>query len=147
MTKILIILGIVLLVLLAVLIGLYIAGKKMQKKNEANQEAIDAAAQTVSILVIDKKKMKLKEANLPKIVYDQTPKYLRRSKVPIIKAKIGPRVMNLMCAPEIFDRIPVKQEVKATLSGIYISNVRGKLLPEPKKKTFRQKLAAKAAGK
>ena len=83
-----------------------------------------AASQTVSILVIDKK-MKLTEANLPKMVVDQTPKYLRRTKVPIVKAKIGPKVMSLMCDAKVFDIIPVKKEVKAVISGIYITDVKG----------------------
>ena len=69
--------------------------------------------------------MKLKEANLPKIVLDQTPRYLRGSKVPIVKAKIGPKVMSLVCDAKIFDLIPVKKEVKAVISGIYITDVKG----------------------
>ncbi len=138
-----IIFGIILLIMIAVLIGLYFFGKKIEKRNAANQEAIEASSQVISMLVIDKKKMKLKDANLPKIVLDQTPKYLRRSKVPIVKAKVGPRVMTMMCDPKVFDVIPLKQEVKATVSGIYITNVKGKLLPKPTKLTWRQKLANK----
>lgn len=112
-------------VVAGVLVALYFIGKKLQKKQEAAEEQMKAAAQTFSILVIDKKKMKLTEANLPKMVIEQTPKYLRRSKVPIVKAKIGPKVMSLMCDPKIFDIIPVKKEVKAVISGIYITDVRG----------------------
>lgn len=116
---------IILAVAAAVLITLYIVGKKLQKKQEASEEQMKSSAQTVSILVIDKKKMKLKEANLPKIVLDQTPRYMRASKVPIVKAKIGPKVMSLVCDAKIFDLIPVKKEVKAVLSGIYIMDVKG----------------------
>ena len=76
-------------------------------------------------LIIDKKKMKLKEANLPSAVLENTPKYLRRTKVPVVKAKVGPRVMTLMCDVKIFDLIPIKKEVKATVSGIYITAVKG----------------------
>lgn len=137
------ILLIIFLILLAVMIGLYFFGKKIEKRNEANQQAIEASSQVVSMLIIDKKRMKLKDANLPSIVLEQTPKYLRRSKVPIVKAKVGPRIMSMMCDPKIFDVIPTKQEVKATVSGIYITDVKGKLLPKPKKLTWRQKLANK----
>ena len=77
------------------------------------------------VLIIDKKKMKLKEANLPSAVLENTPKYLRRTKVPVVKAKVGPRVMTLMCDVKIFDLIPIKKEVKATVSGIYITAVKG----------------------
>jgi hypothetical protein len=120
---------IVLLIVAVVLIGifviLYFLGKKLQKRQAASEEQMKAAAQTFSILVIDKKKMKLKDANLPKMVIEQTPKYLRRSKVPIVKAKIGPKVMSLMCDAKVFDIIPIKKEVKAVISGIYITDVKG----------------------
>ena len=33
--------------------------------------------------------------------------------------------MTLMCDEQIFPLIPVKKEVKAVVSGIYITNVRG----------------------
>ena len=103
---------------------------------------MQAAAQTVTILIIDKKKMKLTEANLPKVVIDSTPKYLRRSKLPIVKAKIGPKVMNLICDAKIYDLVPVKKEVKAVISGIYIMEVkglRGNLEQKQAKKTLLQK--------
>ena len=109
--------GIVLLVIIAVLvvalIVLAIIGNKLKKKQDAQQEQIEAAKQTMSMLVIDKKKMKLKDAGLPKMVLDQTPKYLRGTKTPIVKAKIGPKVMSLMCDPKVFELIPVKAEIKA----------------------------------
>lgn len=120
-----IVLIIVAVVVIAVLVALYFVGRKLQKKQETSEAQMQASAQTVSILVIDKKKMKLSEANLPKIVLDQTPKYLRGSKVPIVKAKIGPKVMNLICDAKIYDLVPVKKEVKAVLSGIYIMDVKG----------------------
>jgi hypothetical protein len=116
---------IALVIVIGVLTALYFVGKKLQKRQDDSQAQMQAAAQTVSILVIDKKKMKMKEANLPKIVIDQTPKYMRGSKVPIVKAKIGPKVMSLMCDPKVFEVIPVKKEVKAVLSGIYIMEVKG----------------------
>lgn len=121
--------SIVLLVILAIVLVLFIAlsiyGRKMQKKQEASQEEIKAGAQTFSILVIDKKRMKIKEAGFPQIVIDQTPKYLRRAKVPVVKAKIGPRVATLMCDEKIFDLVPVKKEIKAVINGIYIIDVKG----------------------
>lgn len=130
---------IIVLVVLAVLLGvLTFFGNKLRKKQEAQQLQIDEAKQTVSMLIIDKKKMKLKEANLPKMVVDQTPKYLRNSKLPIVKAKIGPKVMTLIADAKIFDQIPIKAEVKAEVSGIYIIGIKsvrgGKPVVEPKKK-------------
>ncbi len=121
-------LQIVLIITLIVALGcaaLYYFGKKAQKKQEASQEQMDALKQTVSLLVIDKKKMKLKSAGLPPIVLEKTPFYLRCSKVPVVKAKVGPKIMTLMCDAKVYDIIPIKKEVKADISGIYITGVRG----------------------
>ena len=141
---------VIVLVVTAALIALYIFGSKMQKKQEKAQADMMVGAQTYSILVIDKKKMKLKEAGFPAVVLEQTPKYLRNSKVPVVKAKIGPKVMSLMCEPKVFDLIPIKKEVKAVMNGIYIIDVkgmRGGLAEKPEKLTFMQKIKAKIAKK
>lgn len=130
---------IVIAVIVVAFIILAIVGSRLQKKQDASQEQMKAAAQTISMLVIDKKMMKLKDANLPKIVLEQTPKYLRGSKVPVVKAKAGPQIMNLICDAKIFDSVPVKTEVKAVVSGIYIMEIKGsraKQEAEPAKKGF-----------
>lgn len=77
------------------------------------------------MLIIDKKRMPLKETGLPQMVIEQTPKMMRRMKLPVVKAKVGPRIMTLVSDEKIFDLIPVKKEVKAEISGIYIVGVRG----------------------
>lgn len=116
---------VVLVLLTAALVALSIYGKKLQERQEKSQQEMQNAAQSASLLVIDKKRMKLNESGLPKIVLDQTPKYMRGRKVPIVKAKIGPKIMTLICDEKIFELIPVKKEVKAVLSGIYIMDVKG----------------------
>ena len=80
----------VILIIAAVILAiLYFLGNKLQKRQLEQQQMLDAAAQTVSLLVIDKKKLKLTQAGLPKMVVDQTPKYMRWTKVPVVKAKTG----------------------------------------------------------
>ena len=141
------ILLIIIIVLAAVLVVLYFLGKRAQKKQTERQEQIEAAKQTTTMLIIDKKRMRMKDSGLPANVLEQTPKYLRRSKLPIVKAKVGPRVMTLIADEQIFEEIPVKKEVKATVSGLYITAVRGLRgpleKPDKKKKGFRAKLQAK----
>lgn len=112
-------------VLIAAIVVLYFLGKKAQKRQEEQQAQIDAMKQTVSMLIIDKKRMKLKDSGLPAAVIEQTPKLMRGSKMPIVKAKVGPQVLSLVCDEKIFDSVPVKREVKATVSGIYITDVKG----------------------
>ncbi len=149
-----IVLIVILVVLIAAAVGLYFFGKKMQKKQSEQQAQIDAAAQTVQMLIIDKKKMRLKDAGLPAVVMQQAPKLMRFSKVPVVKAKVGPQVMTFISDAQIFDSIPTKKEVKATVSGIYITavkGVRGSIKAEPVKKSkfaqFKENIQKKAGAK
>lgn len=144
-----IVLLVITIILAIVLITLYFVGKKLEKKKNESDRQMEAAAQTVPMLIIDKKKMKLKDAGLPAIVYEQTPKLLRRQKVPIVKAKVGPRIQTFMCDTAVFDDIPLKKEVRVTVSGLYITNVKGlrKPLEKPestKKKKLSKRLQEKA---
>ena len=126
MSPITITLLVILVVLIIVLAVLYFFGKKAEKKQAEQQRQLRSrAAQNVTMLVIDKKRMKLKEAGFPAVVIDNTPKYLRRAKVAVVKAKVGPKVMTLMCDEKVFPLIPVKKEVRAVVSGIYITGVKG----------------------
>lgn len=145
----------VLLVILAIMViavvALYFLGKKAQKKQDEQQAQIDAMKQTVSMLIIDKKRMKLKDAGLPQAVIEQTPKWLRGSKLPVVKVKVGPQVMSMICEEKIFDSVPVKKEVKAVVSGIYITDVKGlhgkPIVTEQKKKSKFKQLVERAQEK
>ena len=122
----------VIVIVLAIIIAvLYFLGKKAQKKQAEQQELLDANKQTVSMLIIDKKRMKLKDAGLPQMVIDQ--------------------IVSLICDEKIFDSVPVKKEVKAVVSGIYVLDVKGlhgktEAAPE-KKKGFFKRLVATAQEK
>lgn len=143
-----IVLIVVAVVLIALIVVLYFLGKRAQKKQAEQQEMLEANKQTVSMLVIDKKRMRLKDAGLPQMVLDQTPKLMRRSKLPIVKVKVGPQIMSLICDEKIFDMVPVKKEVKAVVSGIYVLNVKGlhgKIEVQPAKKKGRFRRALEAA--
>ena len=150
MSPVLKVILIVLVVLVAVIAILYFPGRKAQKKQAEQQAQIEAAKQTVTMLIIDKKRLRIKESGLPQMVIDQTPKLMRRTKLPIVKAKIGPRIMTMVADEKIFDLIPLKKEVKATISGIYITDVRGVRgpleQPKPKEKFF-QRMKNKIAKK
>ena len=132
----------ILAVVLVAFIVLLILGGRLQKKANSQREALASAAQTVSMLIIDKKKLKISEANLPKVVTDQVPKYARRAKFPIVKARVvggGSKPMNLIADAAVFDILPVGKECKVVVSGIYI--------PAPPKKKGLAGLMQKASGK
>ena len=122
MSTVTIVLLVIALILLAAVVVLYFLGKRAQKKQEEQQAQIAAASQSVSMLIIDKKKMKLKDAGLPAAVLAQTPKLMRGSKVPIVKAKVGPKVMTMLCDANVFEIIPVKKKSKP-LSADFTSQV------------------------
>ena len=103
---------------------LYYFGRRAQNKQATQQEQINQAAQQLTMFIIDKKIMQLKDAGLPEAATVNANFLTKRAKVPVVKAKIGPQVMNLVCEKDTFEQIPVKKEVKATVSGIYIMSVK-----------------------
>jgi len=121
----LIVLTVLFVIAIASLVALYFFGKRSQKKQEEQQAQIDAAKQTVPMLIIDKKYMKLTESGLPQMVIDQAPRLLKGRKVPIVKAKIGPKITTLIADEKIYPLIPIKKEVRAEVSGLYIVGVKG----------------------
>ncbi len=139
--------GIILVIAIAVLAFLYYKGSKMQKQQAEQKSKLIEAAQQTTMLVIDKKRMPLKSSGLPQAVLDQTPKRARNAKIPVVKAKIGPRVMTFIADEDVYDLIPVKAEIKAMISGIYITsinNFRKAPVPKPEKKGFMAKLRKNA---
>ena len=120
---------IVIVVALAIMFVLYRVGDKLQKKQSAQREQMVEAAQPMNMLIIDQKMLPMKDAGLPKMVMEQTPKRYQKAKLPIAKVKVGPQIMNMICDDAIFDELPTRGEVKAMVSGIYIisvKSVRGK---------------------
>ncbi|WP_105617540.1 hypothetical protein [Vallitalea okinawensis] len=125
---------IIFLIVAAVFVILYFVGKKLQTKMDQSQEMISQNKMMQSILVIDKKKMKITEANLPKMVVDQVPKYYRFRKMPLVKAKIGPKITTLICDPKVFKTLPTKKMVKVELAGLYIVGYKDGKNPNANKK-------------
>ena len=85
---------IILVVLIIALIVLYFVGRRLERRQAEQQVQIEAAKQNVTLLIIDKKRVPLKDAGLPDAVIESTPKLLRRSKMPIVKVKYGPKVID-----------------------------------------------------
>ncbi len=143
------IIGIVLAVVVVVLGVLYFVGRRMQRRQGEAQQQMEANKMVASMLIIDKKMMKITESGLPQIAIDSTPKYLRWKKVPIVKAKVGPKVTSLVADQEVFNVLPVKKEVKVEISGMYITgikSVRGGSVELTKKQKKEKEKAAKKKG-
>ena len=132
--------------------GLYYLNKKATKKMSDHQDKINRSKQATTIFVIDKKKTKITEVNMPKIVIEQMPKIYKFLKLYFVQAKIGPQIMTLMCDKKVFNAITVKKNIKVELAGIYIVSVVGmktdKELKEIKKaKKQKQKETKKISSK
>lgn len=139
----------VILVIAAIILGLlYWQGSKLQARQLESQRTIEQYSQVVPMLIIDKKKMKLKDAPFPQEVYDSAPFYMKWMSVYVVKAKIGPKIFNLMCERPIFDQVPVKSTIQAKISGAYLTEIiKGGVLTEKeleKRKKAREKAAKKA---
>ncbi len=128
---------------------LYFVGRKLEKKQTETSKMMEQNRQTLSALIIDKKKMKMAEANFPKAAIDQSPWYVRNRKLPTVKVKIGPQIATLLCDPTVFKELPVKKMVKLTIAGAYITSYstakKGEKKAEApaKKQTWLDKLKAK----
>ena len=117
-------------VIAVILVILYFLGSKLQTKQASADKAIQQMSMLVSLLVIDKQKLRIKDSGLMKQVQDAIPAYIRWRKFPIVKARVikaniagGAQVMSFICDPKVFKVIPVKTEVKVTIAGIYITKL------------------------
>ena len=113
----------IIIVVIAVIAVLF--NRWASRKVVDHHSMIEKTKQTTSIYVIDKKKDKIQNANFPKAVMDQMPKWNRFMKMPLVKAKVGPQITTLMCDKEVFNALPIKKSVKVDLAGMYIVHMKG----------------------
>ena len=121
--------GIIILIIILVVAGAgFIAYRflkgKIQKKMDDQQVLVDQHKVPATILVLEKRKDKITNANIPKSVMEQVPKVYKIKKVPIVKAKIGAQVMDLLCDEDVFDKLPERKSVRVDLAGIFIAAVK-----------------------
>ncbi len=141
---------VVLVIACVVLAVLYFLGRRAQKRQAENEVLLEQTKQKTSLMAIDKKMIPLnKVQGLPSQVVEQTPWYARRAKMPVVKAKVGPRIMTLIADPKVYDVLPLMSEVKVYISGIYITDIlgarSGAIAPPQKKKGFFARHFGKAA--
>ena len=121
---------IVLAVIAVILVILYFVGSKLQAKQVNTEKAMKQMSMVVSLLVLSKDKLHIKDSGLMKQVQDAIPAYMKWRKFPIVKARIiktnvagGAQVMSFICDPKVYKIMPVKTEVKVTIAGIYITKL------------------------
>ncbi|MDR2899716.1 MAG: hypothetical protein LBU94_05335 [Clostridiales bacterium] len=105
--------------------ALYFLNKWAYKRMDEQQAVIERTRQSATIFVIDKKHEKAEKAGLSKAIYEQLPRLSKLVKMYVVKAKVGPQIVTLICEKDVFNAIPVKKNVKVELAGIYIVTVAG----------------------
>lgn len=139
---------VVVVIIVAVFVGLYFLNKWAYKKMDTQQTMIEKMKNSMSIYVIDKKRDKITNINMPKAVVEQMPKIYKKMKMCFVQAKIGPQIMTLICDKKVFAAIPIKKNVKVEIAGIYIVSVAGMKTPQEMKAIQKEKKAkAKAEAK
>jgi len=117
---------VVIVVLLAIVAGLYFLNRWASKRVATQQDTIEKTKQAASIYVIDKKHDKAANVKgLPKVVMDNLPKASKLMKMYFVKAKIGPQIMTLMCEKTVYNALDVKKTFHVEMAGIYIASVKG----------------------
>ena len=116
-----IILGVV---IAAIVAGYFFLKKRMEEKVSLQKDLVDQHKIATSILILEKRMDKVNNANIPKSVIAQIPKIYKFRKVPIVKAKIGPQVMDLLCDEDIFNKLPERKSVNVELAGIFIAGIK-----------------------
>ena len=119
----------ILYIILGVVIAATVAGwfflkKRMEQKVSLQKDLVDQHKIATSILILEKRMDKVSNANIPKSVIAQIPKIYKFRKVPIVKAKIGPQVMDLLCDEDIFNKLPERKSVNVELAGIFIAGIK-----------------------
>ena len=108
-----------------IVVVLYFLNKWAGRRMSTQQEMVERHKQTVTIYVIDKKKDKITNANLPKAMASEIPRMGRIMKMPLVKAKIGPQIMTFVCDNAVFPVLPVKKNVTVEIAGAYIVSMKG----------------------
>lgn len=144
---------IVVAVIAILVFAFYSLNKWAAKKVNTQNELIEQYKMQQTAYIIDKKRDKITNVNMPKAVMDNIPKRATLVKMNFVKAKIGPQIVTLIATDKnLYDALPLKKSVKVEISGLYITGMAGLKSAAEKKaiekeKKEKAKLAKKAAKK
>ncbi len=127
------------IVLVLVVGALYFLNRAAYKKMDEQQALIDSTKMSATIYVIDKKRDKITNINLPKAAQDQIPAYAKFMKMYFVKAKVGPQIVTLMCDKNVFNAVPLKKNIKAQISGMYLVDFVGLKTADQRKTQKKEK--------
>ena len=135
------------IIVVAIFVALMLISRWTMKKQGEQENLIEKSKMLVDIYVIDKKRAKPADSNLPKAVEDAMPKMYKLMKLNLIKAKIGKQIMTLICERKIYDVLQVKKNFKVEVAGLYIVSVKGVKTADEKKQELKEKQKKEKAEK
>ncbi len=92
----------VILVIAVIALAVLYFWEGLEKRQVEQQQLLEMSKQTVSMLVIDKKENEDQGFRSSKNRLRADSKYMRWAKVPVVKAKVGPKVMTLLADERVF---------------------------------------------
>jgi hypothetical protein epulo_04774 len=144
------ILLIAVVVIAIIVFAFYSLNKWVSKKMSAQNEMMEQHKMLQTAYIIDKKRDKITNVNMPKVVMEQIPKRTKYIKMNFVKAKIGPQIVTLIAADKnIYNALPIKKNVKIEIAGLYVVGMVGlksaqEMKAIEKSKKEKAKLAKKA---
>ncbi len=130
---------IVAVVLVIAIFAIYKLSSRNYKRSIEAQDFINANKQVASIYVIDKKYAKPTENDFNRQVFEQFTNSVKRRKMCMVRAKVGPQIVTLITEKNVYDIIVPKKTIKVELSGLFLVNVVGVNLADKKKKSLRER--------
>ncbi|HAG04852.1 MAG TPA: hypothetical protein DCG28_05355 [Lachnospiraceae bacterium] len=131
---------IIVVIILAVLaFALYRLNKWAYKKIDTQNAAIEQTKMTQKAYIISKKRDKIENVNLPKVVYEKLPFYAKFIKMNFVQCKIGPQIVTLMAQKNVYEALPVKKSVTVDIAGLYIVGMKGMKSEEEMKQIKKEK--------
>ena len=113
------------IVVLVLGVAFYFLNRWASRKASEQHDMVEQHKQMVSLYVIDKKKDKLTNANLPKAMVAQIPRMGKLMKMPLVKVKVGAQIMTMVCDKAVYDALPLKKTVTVEVAGAYIVGMKG----------------------
>lgn len=119
--------AIIAVIVIAILVfAFYKLNKWAYGKMNAQNEMMEQYKMVQTAYIIDKKRDKITNVNMPKNIMEQIPKRAKYIKMNFVKAKIGPQIITLIAADKnVYNALPLKKSVKIEISGLYVVGMAG----------------------
>lgn len=100
--------------------------KMVEKKKQKNINTAKTEGNyvTTTLIVLGKGKKKPKDSSLPQYAIDALPVLIRDSELPMLKVKIGAKIMTVVCENEVFEKVKPGDYVKAEMAGMVIEKAK-----------------------